>query len=143
MSHPSTPQRHDFDGTPAPLHQRLLERSQSINSGNLPSFQQWKATNRPVGTFTGNLPTYVLKLDYNRCDEFGSQTHMVNDALEKCFGQRAHVGWTIWINGDHLTALLRELRDEYESLLNDEAESKNLLLLDMWMERLLEELEKV
>lgn len=68
---------------------------------------------------------------------------MVNDALEKCFGQRAHVGWTIWINGDYLIALLRELRDEYESLLNDEAERKNLPLLDMWMERLLEELEKV
>jgi hypothetical protein len=82
-------------------------------------------------------------LESDRIEDFGSETHLLNDALEKCFGQKGCKGWTVWIKGGHLIDVCRSLRDEYERLAKLPKEAVNLPLLDIWMERLLDELERM
>lgn len=142
MSVPSMPVRLSSRSSSS-FHHQLYTASRSLDIPHLPTYEQWTAKKSPVGDYTGNVPTYQIVLDGDRVEDFGSETHLLNDPLEKCFGQKGYKYWAIWIQGDHLVNLCRSLRDEYGRLAKLSKEESNLALIDLWLERLLEELQRL
>lgn len=119
---------------------RLYAFSQTFNGKDLPVYSKWIEDGKPVGTYEGKKPTYQLKIDEDRLDEFGTQSGLWNHALEIVFGQKVHSGWEVWVGGERLQDLTRAIRDKYEELEEVEKERAELGLLDLWCEQLHEKL---
>jgi hypothetical protein len=120
----------------SPIHLEVYHWASYLKAPGLSQYHEWIAKGRPTGSYDGPAPNYLLVFDYNKCEDFGSEAGMVNHALEICFGSRgaSRKDWSIWIQGDHLITLFRDIRDEYQRLLSVEGE--DLFLLDLWLKDL-------
>jgi hypothetical protein len=109
----------------SPIHLQAYHWASYLKVPGIPQYHEWVKADKPTGSYTGAKSTYLLEFDYNKCEDYGSEVGMVNHALEVCFGCRGSsgAGWSIWIRGDHLITLFRDIKDEYQRLMAVEEES--------------------
>lgn len=118
------------------IHLQAYHWASYLKVPDLPQYHEWVARDKPTGSYDGPKPSYLLEFDYNKCEDYGSEVGMINHALEVCFGSRGagKEKWGIWIQGDHLITLFRDIKDEYQRVRTVKGE--NLFLLDLWLEDL-------
>jgi hypothetical protein len=130
----------NIDEDTAPQHDLLITWASSIPSDRLQPLHEWLRSGSLTPGYNGPSPTYQLKLDWSDVEDEGPVT-IVNRSMERCFGTRGVNGWAIWIRGDQLNLLVGDFRKEYLRIkaLGD----SQILILDLWVEGLLEEIKRM
>jgi hypothetical protein len=121
----------------------LLYDAALVDSRRLLPLERWTRSGRPCNAYTSpNKPTYQLTFDWKKGEDEGP-IFVINAAMEICFGPRGGSGWEIWIKGQQLNLILRDFREEYVRLLNGGKAREELALLDLWIDNLREELDRM
>ena len=116
----------------------IIHWGASIQANKLPKFRDWSRQGRPTPRYTAFPPSYIFA---PRWEEKEDKVTIVNMAMERCFGSRSDPNWAIWIQGDELQNVLAQFREEYVKIEREKGDE--LLLLDLWAEKILEELKRM
>lgn len=116
----------------------IIHWGASIQPNKLPKLREWARQNRPTPRYTAFPPSYLFTPKW---EEEEDKVTIVNMAMERCFGSRSDANWAIWIQGDELQNALAQFREEYVKIEREGEEE--MLLLDLWAEKILEELKRM
>lgn len=123
-----------------PARDQIISWGASINKDRLLPLPDWLRAGSPTGEYKGPTPTYKLIFNWKNVEDTGP-VEVINKAMERCFGSRGVEVWELWIRGDQLSLLLADFREEYMKM--EEAKEPELGILDLWVEDLFKELQRV
>jgi hypothetical protein len=116
----------------------IIHWGASIQANKLFKYREWHRQGQPTPGYSAFTPTYIFTSNWK---EEESKVSIINMAMERCFGSRSDSNWAIWIQGDELQNALAQYREEYVKL--ERQKEKGMLLLDLWAEKILEELKRM
>jgi hypothetical protein len=141
---PLGPRGNDIDNPLQNLHHTLYDTSRRFDGRILPDLRTWKAKDGPVGPdYTGKIPTYELVFDYSLCGNHGALSSMILQAMTDCFGSMGSAQWELWITGDHIVDLCRELRKECEGLKAGYEKDDDLEMVRYYLRKLVTEMRRM
>jgi hypothetical protein len=118
----------------------LVSAARILKKDELPIFPDWCRNGSQTGRYAGPPPTYTLIFNWTDVADTGP-VQVINKAMEACFGVRGIEGWELWISGDQLRLVIGDFKKEYARV--RALEDPQLGILDLWIENLLQEVNRV